>query len=320
MFKKIVLLIVIVVMSSCDRNPTTVEDYDEYINVPQDTIIDKTLTDRLGGDSLKNFYSDTIPPSTVAGIGDTSSLASVYFFIKTTDSILLKPTIATLAKTAINRTSLCNFRLSSVNAMTLQAISLTGESDTLNFSFNIVNGICTTKVVKIPSGKKYEILISLWYLKKCPWDDYNLSDRSFSALDTVDLSTKNSDTLHALFRESQRMRFFVTLQIPKSIGKWTNGKTYESCIDSFAIPALYRNDMMMCNYFSRDLNGKYASEITFVCDTGKVIISFYPNLMNIISDGVVEVASKDIVAGHIYRPGIDEIPLDGVPEHKRYDE
>jgi hypothetical protein len=311
------ILLATFLLLSCSENPITPNEED-YFQESQDTTelteeereIYNVLRQRIGN-LAENVYNDTIPPNTTTKDSDS---AKIYFRIDISENIKAA-TSNGLAKTKLDRLSLCNFRLSMVNALTIQLVSIgSGKKDTLNFSFEIVNGICTTSVINVPTGLDYQTLISLWWVKECPWADYTLYDRSFLALDTLNLSTKTSDTLKASFQESKRMRFFIAL--PKPPGVWTLGKTYNSCIDSVAIPGLYQRDTIFCNYFMGDIRNRVA-EMTFACDTGNTVFRFYPDLLTITKDGIVRVEKSRIFPGRIYRPG-DEIPLDDAPQHIRY--
>jgi hypothetical protein len=258
----------------------------------RDTTVEKIIDRQTGG----NLYGDTIIGTRI--VVDTSEA------VTWTDVILsvnLNRSInGGLGRTAADRVKLRDYRIDSINAITLQFMSI-GGSDTLSYSFPIVNHVCSVTSVKVPTGKIFQVLVGLWHIKKCPylwWGNYSIYDRSFNSLDTVNLATKAKDTINLLFAESQRMKYFFELKINGRVGVWTENKNYQAYDGPAATPTIYKGGSLFGYYAMADLESASSCVLHLDCDTGRVLMSFLPNVMSMIpNNGVVVVAADSVFAG-----------------------
>lgn len=264
-----------------------------------DTIIRMTIYRRVGESVIDNLHHDTIPPSdslSEKDTADTVGFARVEFNLDLRRYGLLKMKVNNTVTTVFidDRRLIADGRREMVNALTIQFAPLDPmNKDTINRSFEVIDGVCATKSVLIPSGYSYEALISLWCVWQYPWDSTRyLYDRSFSAIDTINLRSKARDTLNMAFYESQRFKTFVTLEDP--IGAWTENKSYSAKIGSVTTSALYKNGRLMFGYLYENIGNKRASNIVIVCDTGEIHLSFFSDLKTMIGDNLVEVSREDI--------------------------
>lgn len=307
MVKKIgYFIVILVIFQNCNRSPVSVaeEDY----GPPQDTIVEKVVTIRINNDP----YSDTIVKSTVVdSTNDTTGEVDFLIDIKNAQF-----GINGLRKTLLDRVKLTDNRIDSINAVTFQFVSLDSK-DTINKNYPVVNGVCSVKTVRVPIGHAYQVLVSLWHIQKCQWANYSIYDRSFSAVDTVDLRTKNRDTLNLIFSESVRIKYFLGLKNPP--GKWTDRGSYFAYIDqTTSTPTFYKDSTLYGFYIMEDLRSKCTSRISFSCDTGRVLISFLPNVMSMLENhGVVIVPRDSVIYGHYesHEDSLNFLPLDDAPNH-----
>lgn len=306
-----VLVFVIFVLQICNcskQSPVAVEGYP-----PPDPSTENVIKIWIKNDP----YNDTIP----TGIYDTlkdSSLSEVGFKIDVRNSQFRGN--GSLGKVALDRPSLRDFRVDSIDAVTLNFVSLDSK-DTVNYNYPIVNGVCAVTKVKVPSGHAYQAIVSFWWVPKCPWSTYYIYDRSFSAVDTVNLKIKSKDTLNLVFDESVRIKFFVGLKVPGK-GPWTEGKSYVTYPNtSFSVPVLYKNGTLFYYWIMEDLRSRSTQTTDFSSDTGKVSMSFVPDIMTMLkNNGVVMVSADSVFFGvhETHEDSLGWVPMDDAPAHVRY--
>lgn len=295
-----VLLLYLLFFDCGSSNPVTNVDRNDPVS-PDDAV--KQVVETRVGNSIERINYDTINEQTnIISKNNPSNFGYVYFGSNSLiESVFKTQTdIEGLAKKSSIFYSTFDFRISSVNALTLQFVSITsGKEDTLDFAFPVVDGKCATTTVRVPLGSKYEVLVSLWHIKGYPWiwNTYKLYDRCFLSLDTIDLSSRNSDTLDIIFYESQSIKFFLALEKPP--GDWTEDSSYVVYIDSLEIPAMYKNDTLFCHYVIPDMDAGSPYPLIMDCDTGMVSTYFYPKIGNISDNGIVEVESRRIIEGEL---------------------
>jgi hypothetical protein len=317
MFKKIfILLFFLASFQGCNRsNPVSEDNYP-----PPDPATEKVVDLRIGGDP----YGDTIKTKAVVDtINDTASKVDsleVDFLVDIKNSHFgINGGLSKISLNSDERVKLRDYRIDSINAITLEFASLDSK-DTIQFNFPVVNGTCAVTMVRIPSGHTYQVLVSLWQIKKSPWANYNITIycRSFSALDSVNLKAKSKDTLNLTFYESVMIKYFFGLKNPP--GAWTEGKDYfvYTSFPSSTTPAFYKGGTLYGYYVMSDLRSKSSSVLTLGCDTGKILCSFLPNLMTMLSNsGVVMVGADSIWLGvhETHEDTLAWVSLDGAPQH-----
>ncbi len=322
MAKKMLMLIFLLVgLQNCSRfNPVSSEDVPYS---PQDSVTHDVIKNRTENDP----YKDTIKTRIIIDtLGDTTKAvdsAEIKFLIDISNG-QIEMVKGGLRKTAISidkLKDLRDYRISVINAVTLQFAPLDEDNkDTLDFNFPVVDGKCATTVVKVPKGYKYEVLVSFWHIQAWPFVQlsFNIYDRSFSALDTVDLTTSSRDTLNLVFFESDGIKFFFELRgLPT--GKWTEGSEYSArgYYSTLATPTLYKNGSLF-GYFAMQ-NRKDSSSIWMYleCDTGTVIVSILPDITKMIgNNGIVTINPDSIFAGKDYT-NHEDISIDDAPRRER---
>lgn len=299
-------------VSKSDNEPEiirlTTEEEDVITKIPFSNLSDTAkINKRIKANSIEALLLDTVPKESI--ISDNVPLAKLRFWLDLRKyHIVEEQTLAKALASAIK--NLADFRRNHISVMTLQFAPLDPNGDTINISLKVVNGVCSTKVVLIPSGYRYEVLISLWRILKYPWNKSSyLHDRSFSAIDTIDLIENKTDTLKMMFYESLKIKYFLGIEEPP--GNWTEDKIYRARIGSASqtVLALYKNDSIFCTYLS-DIANEDMAELSILCDTGTIILAFYPDLTTMIDDGMVEVND----AFEIIHPPLS---MDDAPTHVR---
>jgi hypothetical protein len=299
--------LILAIFCLCTRQNVVSSSEDNFSS--QDTaaenIINNIVDDRIDGD----YYGDSITAIDTV-INDTNNVDSsnVNFWIN----------IKRASHGTFNRVQLQDWRIDSINAVSLSFVSLDSK-DTTVFNFPIVNGVCATTKVKISSGHTYQVLVSLWHIQKCPWSTYSIYDRSFSAVDSIDLKSKTKDTLNVVFIESVKIKYFLGLKIT---GPWTEGKSYVAyATKTTTTPVRYEDGILWGYYVMDDLRSKYTQMMNFSSDTGKTLISFMPNVMSMITNGGVVMVAQDSVFFGVhesYEDSLGFIPVGDEPVRIRY--
>ncbi len=320
MAKKMLMLILLLTgLQNCSRfNPVS---SDEASYSPKDSVTHDVIKNRTENDP----YKDTIKTRIIIDtLGDTTKAvdsAEIKFLIDISNG-QIEMVKGGLRKTAISidkLKDLRDYRISVINAVTLQFAPLDEDNkDTLDFNFPVVDGKCATTVVKVPKGYKYEVLVSFWHIQAWPFVQlsFNIYDRSFSALDTVDLTTSSRDTLNLVFFESDGIKFFFELRgLPT--GKWTEKSTYSiRCYgSSLSTPTLYKNGALY-GYVAMENRRDSTSIWAYAqCDTGMIPMSFLPDITKMIANnGVVTIGADSLFEDWDYTNRV-VIPLDNFPDH-----
>ena len=323
MFKgSLFLICILLCIQSCNHAHLTQPE--ENICFPEDSLTINTIRELIGNDVFRDSISFE---STISKLDSNENLEEVKFWIDISESRFeINP--RGLARRSNTITDLQDYQIKVINAVTLQFIRINdaGE-DTLEFPFPIVDGKCETTVVKVPANYDYQVLVSFWQIKDWPWErlDFSIYDRSFSALDTVNLSSKAKDTLDLVFIGLRGIKFFFEFEnIP--LGKWSEDSTYsikryiKRYEYSLSTPTLYKKGSLFGYFIMPDRRDSSSVWAIMEDDTGEVFISFLPNLVSMIeNDGVVKVSADSIFLGRDYT-NHQTLTLDDAPHRERYEE
>lgn len=322
MFKKsfffVLFLPIFTILLDCGRSNPISNDFP-----PPDPVNEKVVKDRTGGDPYGDTIKTWIVIDTTADTTGATDSCNVGFLIDLkggqfgTDGGLSK--IALL--NSVQRAQLRDRRINSVDAITIEFVSL-NSTDTIRRNYPIVNGKCAVKSARVPSGHSYQVLVGLWCIEEFPWTTptFNIFDRAFSSLDTVDLETKSKDTLNLVFYEMKTIKHLFGLRNPP--GVWTEGKTYN--VSPFyhyssSTPAVFKSNILYGYYVTDDLSHDDAGILIVTCDTGRIYISFWENLMTMLdNNGIVMVAADSVFLGIKYTAHdlTEVVPFDP-PQHIR---
>jgi len=297
----VVLFFALLLFGCADQNPIreakNLEEYEEYF-------IEEV-----------NLYNDTIPDETV--FNTNTELGVCYFYLNINE---VKSRAA--AKSAINAKNtkrVTDYRVSVINAATLEFTPNNG-GEKINRNFPVVDGVCTTTVVKIPKDN-YAVLASFWNIKKWPWTKltFSIYDRSFSALDTIDLIAKSRDTLSLVFCETAGMKFFFELEsLPGGI--WSEDSFYSispRLSRAVPIPALYKGGKLFSYIAMENRRDSSSQWMWMECDTGYISLSFLPDILSMIGNGGIVKISHDSIFSGWDPTNHFEVPLDDLPRRER---
>lgn len=309
--KSIFLFLILLLVQSCNRNNPVgnqgyySEEEIEIINSIEELIVDNYI------DSIN--FNDTIE------LDSTLEYGEVKFEIDISNG-RLNVIIHGLGKiSSANLNDLRDYQIAMINAVTLKFIRIDDpEEDTLDFAFPIVDGKCETKVVKIPKNYNYQVLVSFWEIKQWPWDilDFKVYARVFSALDTINLTSKAKDTLDLVFVGSKEIKFFFEFR-NMAIGSWTEDSVYSirNYDSGLSTPTLCKNGSLFGCFTLADRRDSASIWAVIQDDTGEVFISFLPDIPSLVhNNGIVVVNPDSVFLGKNYI-NHREIPLDNLPQH-----
>lgn len=310
--KFFVLFVVFLFFQSCNHLNLVSEDCS-----PPNPDVDNALKIRIADD----LYGDTIG-TIVDTVGDTTGAtadsADVDFFVDLRNGQIwfngrLYKVMSEISNA--DRSKLRDDRIDSINAITLSFVSLDSK-DTIDRNFKIVDHVCATTTVRVPLGHTYQVLASLWHIRS--WMGYNIYDRGFNALDTLNLVSKTRDTLNLVFSESTIIKYPLILKIQ---GPWSEGGDYVDYVSRTATtPIRYEGGNLMGYYVMEDLRSKETHQLVLSSDTGIVLISFIPNVMSMLSNnGVVVVSADSVFFGmhETYEDTIRRLPMEPYPSRIR---
>ncbi len=295
----IVVLFFALLLGCADQNPIREANLEEYF-------IEEV-----------NLYNDTIPDETV--FDTRTELKGVCYFNLNIEEVKNRAA----AKSAINAKDtkrITDYRVNVINAATLEFTPLNNSGEKINRNFPIIDGVCTTTVVKIPKDN-YAVLASFWNIKKWPWIKltFSIYDREFAAWDTIDLIEKSRDTLSLIFSELEGIKFFFELESLPA-GSWSEDSAYSispRLSRAVPIPALYKGGKLFSYIAMENRRDSSSQWMWLKCDTGYISLSFLPDIVSMIGNGgIVKISSDSIFSGWDHTNHF-EVPLDDLPRRER---